>query len=138
MQVEMNTEICGSKGWIPAEKRTFECISRWIKVKHNYNPGKRNPLWDYVQDEMGYHPGNGRFNPANGLYLDYFTFKGRNYAIEQFLALGNPFWMPVIYSYEDKEGKLHFLSAVDGDTMFDPLYIECDEYVENLRVWRAV
>ena len=135
MEVVMNTYLCGDDGWYQSDNRKFKRLSRWMKMKHNYNPTKRNSLWDYVMDGSGYKPYQERFNPREGLFLDYFTFKGRNYALEQFLALGNPFYTAVSYSYEDKDGKRHYLSGIDGEDIYHPIYIECDEYCENVRVW---
>ena len=136
--IEMNVERCGHDGWHPDGTRMFERVSRWMKVKHNYNPSKRNPLWDYVMDGYGYKPYQEKFDPSEGLYLDYFTFEGKNYAIEQFLALGNPFWTAVSYTWQDKDGKWYCLSGIDGEPLFDPIYIELDEYGENVRVYREV
>jgi hypothetical protein len=133
--IEMNCTRCGGAGWYEDGKRTFNRVSRWIKVKHNYTPGKNNRLWDYVQDENGYKHYQEQFNPENGLYLDYFTFHGRNYAIEQFLALGNPFYTAVSYSYEDKDGKLFYLSGVDVENIYNPLYIEMDDCGEYVRLY---
>ena len=134
-KIEMKVTRCGGSGWYEDGTKIFNRVSRWIKVKQNYNPCSRNRLWDYVQDENGYKHYQEQFNPENGLYLDYFTFHGRNYAIEQFLALGNPFYTAVSYSYEDKAGKLFYLSGVDGENIYNPLYIEMDEYGEYVRVY---
>lgn len=138
METRMRCDLVGSNGWYESTPRTFRTLSRWMKVKHNYSPSKRNPLWDYVSDGSGYKPYQEKFDPKDGLFLDYFTFKGRNYAIEQFLALGNPFFTGVTYSYEDKDGRRYYLSGVDGEDIFRPIYIECDEYLENVRVWEEL
>ena len=85
--------------------------------------------------QAAYKPYQDNFTPENGLYLDYFRFNGRNYAVEQFLCLGNPFWNPVTYCYEDKNGKTCYLSGVDNENYFNPIYVEFDEYCENVRVY---
>ncbi len=137
-KIEMNCIRCGGAGRYEDGKRTFNRISRWIKVKQNYNPCSRNSLWDYVQDENGYKPYQEQFNPENGLYLDYFRWNGRNYALEQFWALGNPFYSAISYSYEDENGKTAYLSGMymDGDIYGrDMFYIEMDDCGEYVRVY---
>ena len=133
--VEMKITRCGVSGWYEAGTRNFRRVSRWIKIKQNYNPCPRNSLWDYVQDENGYKPYQEQFNPKNGLYLDYFSFGGRNYAIEQFLTLGNPFYTCVSYAYEDEDGKIHYLSGIDGENIYNPICIEVDDSCEYVRVY---
>lgn len=126
----------GMQGWKETGTREFTRVSRWIQVKHNCNPCKRNSLWDFVSDGNGYKPYQDSFNPENGLYLDYFVWDGKTYAIEQFYSLGNPFWVPYTFSYTDENGKTAFLSGVDmyGD-LYHPIYVEFDEYCENVRVY---
>ena len=115
-------------------------VSRWIKVKQNYRPNKRNSLWDYVTDGAGYNTYSDNFNPEknNGLFLDYFTFRGKNYALEQFIAIGC-IWDNIGHSagyYE--HGEKHFISAYDRDSYYNPLYIELDECGEIVRVYEEV
>lgn len=123
--------------------REFERVSRWITIKHNYEPHPHNRLWDYVTDSQGYHPCDDNFDTVGGLYLDYLRFDGCNYAIEQFWRLGNPFYMPVTYSYEER-GEVYFLHGVDmGTENYSPsyrrIYIEFEnEWCERVRVYREV
>lgn len=134
--VTMNKSICGAAGWIDAGKVDFIRASRWLKVKTNYTPGRNNSLWPYVSDENGYKPYQENFNAAGELIIDYFTFNGRNYAIDQFIALNNPFWAPFGYSYENADGKKCYLSGYDADgDIFHPAFIEFDECCENVRVY---
>lgn len=134
-EIKMTVIRLSSDGWKETETETFYRVSRWIRVRQNYNPSKSNNLYDYASDEYGYKPYQDEFNPANGLTLDYFKWNGRNYAIEQFGTLGNPFYMPVCYKYTEK-GKEHYLSGVDMDgDIYNPIYIECDEYCECVRVY---
>lgn len=137
--ITMKVTRCGGAGWYEDGTRDFKRVSRWIKVKQNYNPCPRNGLWDFVNDENGYKPYQEQFNPANGLHLDYFRHNGRNYAIEQFYSLGNPFYMPVTYQYRDENEKDCFLSGVDmyGD-LYHPIYIEMDDCGEYVRVYEEV
>lgn len=137
--IAFNCSVCGATGWTREEKPVyFRKISRTITIKHNYNPGKNNSLWDYVTDENGYKPYQDEFNSTNGLFLDYFRFGGKTYALDQFLALGNPFWCPCEYSYTDRDGKLFYLSGVDGDNYYKPLYIALDKYGGTLTVWERI
>ena len=112
-------------------------LSRWIQVKHNYNPSKRNKLWDYVTDGSGYHPYQDKFNPKDGLFLDYFRFKGTNYAVESFYGIGSMAVCGTPYFYEDKEGKLNVIGAIymDGNIFAPSLYAEFDECVEAVRLY---
>jgi len=136
--IVMRVEKCGNNGWYEDGKKEFCRVSRWITVKQNYHPNKRNSLWYYVMDEYGRKPGDNEFNPKNGLFLDYFTYKGRNYAVEQFWLLGNVFYLPFTYSYEEK-GKRIYLSAVDMDgDLFNPIYVEFDEYGEKVRIYEEI
>ncbi len=118
-------------------KRKFVRVSRWITMKCNYNPTKRNALWDYVQDGSGYHPYQEKFNPEEGLFLDYFEFNGRKYALEQFIAIGS-----IADSIGHAEGYIennqrYFLNGYDGNDYFHPLYIELDEYGERVRLYEC-
>lgn len=138
--IEMTITRCGNSGWHEDGTRKFTRVSRWISVKHNYNPSKRNSLYYYVTDGYGYKSGESKFDPENngGAYLDYFTWNGRNYAVEQFLALGNPFWNPVTYSYEDADGKKCYLSGVEMENYYNPIYVEFDECCEMVRVYQEI
>ena len=119
----INTKIICTDGKIIYRK------SRWIKRQTNYNPNKRNSLFYYATDENGYREGQTGYNPKNGLYLDYFRWNGRNWAIEQFLRLDYPIM------WEDKEGKLNFLSGYDSENYYNPILIEIDETGEYIRVY---
>ena len=120
----MNTAI------ITTEGKTIYRKSRWIKIQHNYNPNRHNSLWYYVTDGNGYVENQTGYNPdENGLYLDYFRYNGRNYAINQFMRLTYPIF------YEDKEGKWQYLSGYDGENYYNPILIELDECCEYVRVY---
>lgn len=116
------------------EKVDFWRVSRWISVKTNYNPNKRNALWDYVTDASGNTPDSDGFDPSEGLFLDYFRFDGRTYATNQFYLLGS-MWIYETYTYTE-DGEEKHLSAVDmcGD-IYAPYYVEFDEYGERVRVY---
>ena len=115
-------------------------ISRWIKLKQNYNPTKRNSLWDYVSDSAGYHPYSDKFDPSDGLYLDYFKFKGKTYALDQFFCIGSAFLGGVPHMYYDEHGKLGVIGTLYMDSpIFGPaIYGEWDEYCEHVRLYEEV
>ena len=109
-------------------------VSRWIRVKQNYNPNKGNSLWDYVHDDAGYHPHQKQFNPENGMFLDYFRHGGRTYAVDQFCLLGSFFVSTPPIAYME-DGEKHYIGTVDMDgNMFHPLYGEWEEDIDGLRV----
>lgn len=115
-------------------KEDFTRLSRWITVKTLCNPSKHNSLYDYAKDENGYTPGNENFNP-NEVYIDYFTFGGVKYALDRFYRLGS-MWICDTYRYTEN-GKTNYLSGVDMDgNIYDPLYIELDDYGEKVRVYK--
>ena len=114
---------------ITKDGKTIRRLSRWIKIQRAYNVNKRNSLWYYVTDGNGYREGQSGFDPSTGLYLDYFRWNGRTWAVEQFMRLVYPiFW-------EDKEGKLNWLSGYDSENYYNPILIEFDEYCEYVRVY---
>jgi len=125
-------EIVGLDG------RRMRRVSRWIKVRTNYNPNYKNYLWTYACDDWGYRPTHEMFFPDNGVHLDYFRYKGRNYAVGQFCLLNSPFVGQQIFRFIE-DGEEHYVSTVDMDgNMFNPLFAEWDEYGEHVRLYEAV
>lgn len=121
---------------ISTDGRRLERVSRWIELKHNYHPSKRNSLWDYVTDGSGNRPSSEKFNPDDGLFLDYFRHNGKTYALEQFGVLGGVWVGGTPVMYHDKDGKLGVIGTVDMDgNMYSPLYAEWDEYCERVRLY---
>ena len=112
-------------------------LSRWISIRHNYNPSKRNRLWDYVRDGSGRGPFSSSFNPDDGLCLDYFVWNGRKWALEQFLLLGGMMGGAPIF-FEDENGKTSYISGYDGENYYNPIMIELDECCESVRVYEEV
>lgn len=104
-------------------------VSRWIKIQQAYNITKRNSLYYYATDENGYREGQNNFNPENGLYCDFFKWRGRKYAIEQFLRLDYPIF------FNDTDGKLNYLSGYDSENYYNPILIELDNCCEYVRVY---
>lgn len=113
-------------------------ISGWLPIKTNYKPGKNNRLWNYVTDDAGRGPYNDNFNPDSGLYLDYFTYKGRNYAINQFYRCGTPWLSIAPYEYIDSDGLPVFIGAMDMDSDIwckNPLFLELCGSGEAVRLY---
>ena len=137
-EIIMKKWVCGNNGWIETTPQKMRRVSRWLTIKHNYNPRPNNYLWDYVMDENGYKPYESNFDPENGLYLDYFTWRGRNYAIEQFWCLGNPFYTAFSLAYEVENGGLYYLSGIDAENIYNPIYIEFDECCERVRIYEEI
>ena len=90
-------------------------LSRWIKVRTDYNITERHSLYYYAND-----CGDG------GKCVDYFIFRDRKYAIGQFFILDYPIF------FEDTDGKTTYLCGYDCENYYNPLLIEiadCGEYV---------
>lgn len=117
---------------VTKDGRIIRRISRWIRIRHNYSPNKRNSLWYYVTDGNGYREGQEKFNADSGLFLDYFVWNGRKWAIEQFLRMDFPMM------WRNSEGKLRWICGYDGENYYNPILIEMDEYCENVRVYEEV
>ena len=119
-------------------EHTVTRLSRWITIRTNYNVSKANSLYDYSTDENGYRPYQDGYDPTNGTYLDYFRFGGRTYAIEQFILLSSMWIGGRPYHFIDTDGTPASVIAVDMDgDLYDPLYIELDEYGERVRVYQV-
>lgn len=114
---------------ITSDGKEIKRLSRWIRINHNYNVNKRNSLYYYATDENGYREGQTNYNPKNGLYLDYFRFGGRNYAIEQFLRIDYPIF------FENENGKTSYISGYDSENYYNPIMIEVDDCGEYVRVY---
>lgn len=112
----------------------LERVSRWITIKHAYNVSKRNALAYYAMDENGYKEGQTNFNSENGLYLDYFRFNGKNYAMEQFIS-NSSMWSNGTQFFTDIDGKLTYIAGYDSENYYNPILIEIDEYCEHVRVY---
>ena len=117
-----------------SDGRTLIRRSRWIKVRTNYNPSKRNSLWYYVNDGNGRREGQTGFDPSSGLYLDWFPWNGRKWAMEQFIALGGP-WGGAPILFEDENGKTSCIAGYDSENYYNPILIEVDDCGEYVRVY---
>ena len=110
-------------------------VSRWIKIKCNCNPNKNNHLWDYVTDENGHHPYDDKFDGSR-VYLDYFKYDGRTYAIEQFIAVGSVADGIGHHMGYIENGEKLYLSGYDSENYFSPLYVEVDSWGEKVRLYK--
>ena len=136
--VYMERHILDDYGWkVENDRVPFMRLSRWISIRHNYDPHKRNKLWDYVIDEQGYSPDHCGFNPDGNLVLDYFIYNGQTYALNQFMRVDSPF-SPVRYFFEDENGKKSYLSGYDTEAYYNPIYIEFDDEYERVRLYREI
>lgn len=108
-------------------------VSRWIKVNELYDITPRHNLYDYATDENGYKTGEEKYNGENGNYCNYFVFRGKKYAIEQFIAMNGVWCMQDGYV---EKGEKCYLSGYDADgDIYYPIMIEWDEYCEHVRVY---
>lgn len=122
------------KKFLTENGRTIVRLSRWLKIHKNWHPNRRNELWPYVRDLDGYAEGQRGFNPSGGLYVDYFVWKGKKWAIERFIALGGPWGGPPVM-FEDENGKKSYIAGYDSENYHNPILIETDECYEHVRVY---
>ena len=126
------------KEFICNNGRKLVRLSRWITIQHNYNPSPKNRLAYYITDGNGYSNGQANFDKSTGLYLDFFRWNGRNYAINQFLILGGPWTGGQPYMFTDTDGCTTVVSAYDGENYYNPIMIELDDCAEHVRVYQEV
>jgi hypothetical protein len=120
------------------DRYKYKRVSRWIQIRQNYNPGKRNRLWDYVMDENGYHSYHEKFNPVNGLFLDYFIYNGKKYALDQFIRISSIADCIGHFTGYIENGEKYYLSGYDSENYFKPIFIELDEYCERVRIYEEI
>ena len=126
------------KIYTDSDGNKIERISRWIKI-HTLPVTKRHRLYDYATDMNGYHPYQNNFDPSDGVLLDYFTFQGMQYSLEQFVSTSSAWagaWNPY-YSENDVDDYV-ILSGYESEEYFHPLLIEIGAYGELVRVYREV
>lgn len=120
---------------LTSDGRTLVRRSRWIEVRKNYNPNKRNRLWYYVTDGNGYREGQKGYDPSSGLFLDYFRWNGRNWAIEQFYSVSGTMGFLAPIMFEDENGKTSYIAGYDSENYYNPILIEVDDCGEYVRVY---
>lgn len=89
-------------------------VSRWIKVKYKIIT-KKHRLYDFSD--------NGD--------LWYFTHKGKEYAIGQFIRLSYPIMW-------EENNKLQYLSGYDCIDCYNPLHIEIENGGECIRLYEVI
>lgn len=132
-------EIVITETWNNGNQTTKKIrrISRWIQVERTYDITPRHSLYDFCTDDNGYHPYQDKFNPERGIYLDYFRFRGRKYALEDFYRLGS-MMLPFSMMWEEKDG-LHWIGGCEmSGNIFHSLLIELDDFGEHVRVYEEV
>ena len=105
------------------ENRTYKKVSNWIEVKYQYVT-KRHSLSDYADF-------CGTDNENEGL-LTYFTFKGKKYAMGQFIRLSYPEF------FENEDGKQSFLCGYDCTCYYKPLMMELSDYGDSVRLFEVI
>ena len=113
--------------------REIKRVSRWIAIQTNCKVNKNNSLYDYASDENGCSVQSENFNPENGVFLDFFRFNGRTYALNQFL---NRFG---ICGFDfDCEEYPSFITGYDGTDYYKPLLCELDDCGSRIRLYQEV
>ena len=96
--------------------RKYRRVSRWIKINEDIVT-KKHSLYDYAD--------------ADG-FLYYFRHNGRLYALGQFMRFTTPAF------YEDKYGKLQYLSGYDCTDYYRPYICEVDDCGEYIRLYQEI
>lgn len=112
-------------------------VSRWIKIRQNFRPNRRNSLWYYVMDGNGHREGQSDYDPSTGLFLDYFIWNGRKWALEQFIALGGMMGGTPIF-FENEDGKTSYIAGYDSENYYNPILIEFGDGYDYVRVYEEV
>ena len=99
--------------------------SRWITVNSKVVT-KRHSLECYCDDF-----GDGE------LWLDYFRYNNREWAINQFIVFCSP-WCGVRPNYIDSKGNAVGVSAYDGTNYYKPLLLEVNDDCSKIRLWLEV
>lgn len=98
-------------------------VSRWLKIRSTYGITARHSLYDFC-------------DTYNDNSIDYFIYKGKKYALGQFMRFGGCCTSAYIQWYEN--GKLCFLSGYDCTNFYNPLLIEVSECGEAVRLYMEV
>lgn len=106
----------------------FKRASRWITIRTDYNITPRHSLYDQSDD-----CGDGE------KCVDYIRHKGITIPASQMIGLGSfacPGGKP--YTFTEK-GKTHTICAVDfWNNLYNPYYIEVDQWGEKVRLYERV
>lgn len=93
----------------------YEKVSRWLKIEYTII-SKRHCLAKYADDS------------GAELYLTYFRYKGKQYALDQFMKLGKPITL--------EDGTI--LCGFDSTRYYQPLLLEMNTTGEAVRLWEEV
>lgn len=93
--------------------------SRWLQIHSDYVT-KRHSLFDYADDYE---------NPGKEGLLHWFKFRGRKYALGQFMKLSYPIF------FEDETEKTNYLSGYDCTNYYNPYLIEIHDSGEAVRLY---
>lgn len=104
----------------------FERMSRWITIKNDYNITKKHGLFCYAEEYDGEN------------CVNYIMHKGYRIAVSAMYLLGS-MWISEKPHQFKENGDIHTISAVDMDgNIYDPFYIELDEWGEKVRLYKKV
>ncbi len=104
-----------------SENRTYKMVSNWIEIKYKYVT-KRHGLADYADFSKGEKEG----------LLTYFTFKGKNYSLGQFMRLSYPEF------FQNEDDKQSFLCGYDCTNYYNPLMIEISDSADCIRLFQQI
>ena len=110
------------------EGYTFTRVSRKIAIKGAYIT-KRHSLYDYGDD--------GDTDEAGRVWVYYFRYGGRTYALSQFLRMGTMWAGVAPYEYDDN-GETSYICGYDGENYYNPLYIEILDDGETIRLYERI
>lgn len=105
----------------------FERVSRWITIRSDYNITPKHSLYDVAYDD-----GKGE------KYVDYIIHKGYRIPTSSMYTLGTMWVCEKPHEFIEHNER-HVIIAVDmeGD-LYDPYYIETDEWGENVRLYKKL
>lgn len=112
------------KEFTTTDGRTLMRLSRWIHIRNNI-VSKKHTLACY---------GNQVEEDDTHVYLDWFQFNGKKYALGQFICMNGMWANPVMF--EDETGKLNYLSGYDCEDYYNPIMIELSDGGEYVRVYQ--
>lgn len=105
----------------------FIRVSRWISRKTDYNITEKHGLYCY-----------GEVCEDSTICVDYIVHKGYRIACAAMYGLESMFISDHNHEFIENKEK-HFISTVDMDgDIYDPYYIECDEWGEKFRLYKKV
>ena len=98
----------------------YKKASRWLKLDYTViTPNHR--LADYADKTEG-----------KELWLTFFKFKGKQYALGQFMRLQYPIMI------EDDDWKISVIGAYDCTQSYNPYFIEVHPDGECVRLWEEI